>query len=1148
MKKTSLLLLAAIWCSLRTNAQTCTYLAYDGFDNIADAPLDGLASGTGWAAAWSVQNGDTNVPGYQVNNGSGSLSFGALQTMGRYAKGGYAYLSSGRRLAVGESEAFPQFVAVGNNGIGTLASGDTLWVSFLLQKDEGNDEEVWVDLHSEGAVPWYVGNPSAQHIAVGYFGSARSNVGGQRRWTLAINGAYYPTSVPVGAGTPAFMVLRLIFNDGDTNVALYANPATLGDNLPATPTMSQNTGENNVIRSVAAYLGDNAGSGAVDELRFATRYACVAPDNTISVNLPPTAVIVASPLSGQLPLTVNFDATSSFDPEGQPLSYTWDFGDGSPTASGSSVSHTYTNILGVINASLIVTDNYGSQNIDNENIVLLNENNTYPCQTSFSVDNMPSCGSNDGRITVNAAPGVGFELRNASNVLMPLTGGNQYEGLVPGVYSFTATGGTGGCTDTFQLHMAVDSTTCLGWQPDACSMAVGTNMSGFADWGVERPMKNLFKHVRPDPIPFTTTCYCWEVEGAQAVLAEMAFDTNGYPTHIPQSTSAGSNTVLRYVISSESPDGTNLQMGQQYVLLYDGAGTVNVGGGVSVSSSAQGRIQFNLTANNNIFIEILTATLGDHVRNIRLLRLADETADLGANPFYQGFLDKIAPFQMLRFMDWGHTNNNPLTNWANRSSTDYFTYATDAGVPYELMIQLANQMQKDVWICVPHAVDDNYIEQMAALFHGQLDPNLNIYLEYSNEVWNWIFDQAYFNEDNRPSNLNYARAYSERAKHTFQIWHDEFGAQSGRVKRVLGLQTTYSYLNEQILSQLDQSDWDYGAPTHYFGLNHEATGSPVLSASSTPQDIINNATNYWHTNLPLFKRDFDQIHLFGKEVITYEGGQHFVGNVFGIPYDYQQAMWDAQYTTGIYNLYEEVLDTIRAWGCKMAGNFSLATPQESVYGSWGVLNDIDDQPPYMTSAPKYQALLDAINYCPEDCPDVRGLNFAPLPPNTYRAQIAIVSLGVIANGTEVVFAAGDSVLLKPGFHAQAGADFRATIAACNDPLSRHPSNAPHDGGPNGRQASNDFPPARQPSSALLVFPNPMSGIATFRYALHDEGIVSAAIYDLAGRKCLDLGTWRASAGVQERTLLTSGLASGVYFLSFTSAMGRQTVKVVVNNE
>lgn len=945
-------LLLAQYPYFKLQAQTCTYLAYDGFDNAANAPLNALNGGTGWIIPWNVQNDDTDIPGYQINNGAGSLTYSNLQTIGRYATGGYQYLTSGRILNTGEYGPFSDYVADFDNGIGTQ-TGDTLWISLLLRKSQNNGEDVWVDFHDNGNASWCY-SCATQHISVGYFGSANSDVSGQRRWTLALNGTYYPTSVPVVVNTSAFMVLRVIFNSGNTNVSLYVNPATLGNTTP-TPTLTQNTGTANVLRSLAAYMGSNPGNGAIDELRFATSYACVAPDNTVSVNMPPVALISATPTMGQSPLLVNFSGAASTDPEGQALTYAWDFGDGSPTQVGSSVSHTYTNVLGQLTASLTVTDNVGLQHSTTQDIAVTDENGNYPCQTSFTVQNMASCNSNNGRVTVNAANGVSFQLRNSANVLMPITSGNQYHNLAAGQYQFVAN--SGACIDSFTLYIATDSTTCTGWQPSSCAMDIGTNMSGFADWGVERPMKNLFKHVRPEAIPFTTTCFCWYVPD---ILDDMAFDANGYPTHIPQTTPAGSNTVIRYVISSESETGTNLQMGQQYVLLYDGEGTLQISGGTSISSSSAGRIQFSLTSNGNVAIEILASTLNNHVRNIRLLRLADENADLNANPFYQGFLDKIAPFQALRFMDWGYTNNNLATDWANRSSNSYFTYATPYGVPYETMIQLANQTQKDVWICVPHAADDNYVTQMATLFRDQLNPNLNVYLEYSNEVWNWIFDQAHYNEENRPSNLNYARAYAEKAQRIFRIWHNVYGAQKNRVKRVLGMQVTYNWLNEEILSQLDQNEWDYGSPTHYIGLDHSNTANPVLTETSTPQNIIDNARNSWYATLDAFKTDYDQVKLFGKQVITYEGGQHFVGNVFGIPYSYQQAMWDAQYTPQIYALYDELLDTIRAWGCQMATNFSLASPQESIYGSWGVLNDIDIQPPYMTTAPKYQALLDNI--------------------------------------------------------------------------------------------------------------------------------------------------------------------------------------------
>jgi glucose/arabinose dehydrogenase len=77
-------------------------------------------------------------------------------------------------------------------------------------------------------------------------------------------------------------------------------------------------------------------------------------------NRPPTAAVTASLTSGAAPLHVDLDATGSTDPEGRPLTYSWDLdGDGTfGDATGPTVSHTYS--PGTYQPSVRVTDNLGT--------------------------------------------------------------------------------------------------------------------------------------------------------------------------------------------------------------------------------------------------------------------------------------------------------------------------------------------------------------------------------------------------------------------------------------------------------------------------------------------------------------------------------------------------------------------------------------------------------------------------------------------------------------------------------------------------------------------------------------------------------------------------------------------------------------------
>ena len=87
-------------------------------------------------------------------------------------------------------------------------------------------------------------------------------------------------------------------------------------------------------------------------------------------NKAPSANLVASPLEGDSPLVVDFDAGLSSDPEDGMLSYLWDFGDGSSSTSVAP-SHTY-NEEGSFTAILTVSDQEGLSDKD-QTIISVNE-------------------------------------------------------------------------------------------------------------------------------------------------------------------------------------------------------------------------------------------------------------------------------------------------------------------------------------------------------------------------------------------------------------------------------------------------------------------------------------------------------------------------------------------------------------------------------------------------------------------------------------------------------------------------------------------------------------------------------------------------------------------------------------------------------
>ncbi|MDD5265098.1 MAG: PKD domain-containing protein [Candidatus Bipolaricaulis sp.] len=84
----------------------------------------------------------------------------------------------------------------------------------------------------------------------------------------------------------------------------------------------------------------------------------------------PHATFTRTPTEGYPPLEVRFDASASSSPNGDIVSYEWDFGD-DETGSGDTVDHVYTE-KGVFAVTLVVTDTTGASAARTQGVEALN--------------------------------------------------------------------------------------------------------------------------------------------------------------------------------------------------------------------------------------------------------------------------------------------------------------------------------------------------------------------------------------------------------------------------------------------------------------------------------------------------------------------------------------------------------------------------------------------------------------------------------------------------------------------------------------------------------------------------------------------------------------------------------------------------------
>ena len=124
-----------------------------------------------------------------------------------------------------------------------------------------------------------------------------------------------------------------------------------------------NIGENNVVNSVEEFITDAGGPVDILAGNDGTIYYMSIYTGELrriiysNANRSPVVQLASDKNYAPVPMTTNFSSNGSYDPDGDPLSYAWTFGDGG-TSNEANPSHTY-NSANTYTVSLAVSDGRG---------------------------------------------------------------------------------------------------------------------------------------------------------------------------------------------------------------------------------------------------------------------------------------------------------------------------------------------------------------------------------------------------------------------------------------------------------------------------------------------------------------------------------------------------------------------------------------------------------------------------------------------------------------------------------------------------------------------------------------------------------------------------------------------------------------------
>lgn len=507
--------------------------------------------------------------------------------------------------------------------------------------------------------------------------------------------------------------------------------------------------------------------------------------------------------------------------------------------------------------------------------------------------------------------------------------------------------------------------------PQAIEPALGYGLDGIADWSTQVPFVDLMKSSRRwvGHLPGQ-----WGGWGIPELEAGGHLDAHGWPIRIPAEI-----TKLETFMLTDFPEEASLHSGI-YRLTYEGEGKLELAGRPRALRYEDNEIWFQFSPGDGALGLAIYETdpkgTGNYIRNISIVREDQIPLFEAGVIFNPDWLRLVKEARLLRFMDWMFTNGSPVKTWEDRARVKDYSY-THRGVPLELMIDLVNQVGADPWFNMPHLADDTYVRRFAEQVQADLRPGLKAHVEYSNEVWNFLFEQSHWANERAQvlwgarseNDAGWMQFYGHRAAQIAAIWSDTFSGDMDRLVRVFATHTGWPGLEEAALNAPlavkeghpePKTLFDAYAVTGYFGLEYgsddlapqvlewivesQAAGQGYQAAI---QRLAAHAMAHGFQDLTqeIWPYHASVADALGLDLIMYEGGTHIVGHGEWTNNDtLTEFFLELNYSPEMARLYQRLLASWHAAGGTVFNAF-VEVAKPSKWGSWGALRHLGDSNP-----------------------------------------------------------------------------------------------------------------------------------------------------------------------------------------------------------